>query len=183
MKNIIQTVNNLLNLINEDKFAKYTTQQIYDELGEEGFIDYMEEISYKAIKNVLPNQEFKILSRRQKGETVWLGFNCETIPDKYVVIRETFSTTFDFNHMTRGIGYGISVAYLVSIVHKKPNGNVASKPLATHYPIIEYIKDVDVNVSNGIKELVKNIYSAPTAKKIRNKFEKLNSEINQSYEK
>ena len=143
----------------------------------------MEEISYKAIKNVLPNQEFKTLARRQKGETVWLGFSCETIPDKYVAIGETFSTTFDFNHMTRGIGYGVSVAYLVSLVHRNPNGNVASKPLATHYPIIEYIKDTDVNVSSKIKELVQKVYNSSTAKKTRNKFEKLNLEINKSYEK
>jgi hypothetical protein len=44
---------NSINLvINEDKFAKYTISQIYDELGPEDFTDYMDAIAKKTIKNI-----------------------------------------------------------------------------------------------------------------------------------
>jgi hypothetical protein len=46
-KYIINSINNILN---EDKFSKYTLRQIYDELGSEGFLDYIEEIVLKIIK-------------------------------------------------------------------------------------------------------------------------------------
>ena len=46
-KYIINSINNILN---EDKFSKYTLRQIYDELGSEDFLNYIEEIVLKIIK-------------------------------------------------------------------------------------------------------------------------------------
>jgi hypothetical protein len=40
----------IINFINEDKFAKYTIKQIYDELGEDEFSDYIIDVSTKIIK-------------------------------------------------------------------------------------------------------------------------------------
>ena len=48
-------------LLNEDKFSKYTIKQIYDELGEEGFIEYIEDLCQKAIKLNVPNKKFKLV--------------------------------------------------------------------------------------------------------------------------
>lgn len=47
-------------LLNEDKFAKYTIQQVYDELGEEDFIDYVATAGNKIIKGL--NNKFKTVS-------------------------------------------------------------------------------------------------------------------------
>lgn len=40
----------IINFINEDKFSKYTIKQIYDELGSEEFINYIEDMVYKIAK-------------------------------------------------------------------------------------------------------------------------------------
>jgi hypothetical protein len=42
--------NSIYSILNEDKFSKYTLIQLYDELGEEGFVDYIEEICTKVIR-------------------------------------------------------------------------------------------------------------------------------------
>jgi hypothetical protein len=41
----------IINFINEDKFSKYTIKQIYDELGEEDFLNYISDICYQTVKN------------------------------------------------------------------------------------------------------------------------------------
>ena len=43
-------------LLNEDKFSKYSMQQIIDELGEDEFMDYLEKTCTKIIKNI--NEKF-----------------------------------------------------------------------------------------------------------------------------
>ena len=48
--NSLKTLNLIESVINEDKFSKYTLQQIFDELGKEGFVDYIEELVHKVIK-------------------------------------------------------------------------------------------------------------------------------------
>jgi predicted ester cyclase len=46
-------ITNSINLvINEDKFSKYSMQQVYDELGKDGFIDYTTQLCSKIIKSV-----------------------------------------------------------------------------------------------------------------------------------
>ena len=42
----------IINFINEDKFSKYTVKQVYDELGEEEFFNYIDSIVRKVIKNI-----------------------------------------------------------------------------------------------------------------------------------
>ena len=44
-------INSITSILNEDKFAKYTISQIYDELGKEDFLNYIEDICYKIIKS------------------------------------------------------------------------------------------------------------------------------------
>jgi hypothetical protein len=44
----------IINFINEDKFSKYTVKQIYDELGHEEFVNYIETVSSKIVKNMNP---------------------------------------------------------------------------------------------------------------------------------
>lgn len=39
-------------LLNEDKFSKYSMQQIIDELGEDDFVDYLEKVTTKIIRNL-----------------------------------------------------------------------------------------------------------------------------------
>jgi hypothetical protein len=39
-------------LLNEDKFSKYSMQQVYDELGKEDFIEYLKNICNKVVKNL-----------------------------------------------------------------------------------------------------------------------------------
>jgi hypothetical protein len=39
-------------LLNEDKFSKYSMQQIIDELGEDEFVDYLEKVTTKIIRNL-----------------------------------------------------------------------------------------------------------------------------------
>ena len=41
----------IINFINEDKFSKYTVKQIYDELGPEEFINYIENLVYRIAKS------------------------------------------------------------------------------------------------------------------------------------
>ena len=41
----------IINFINEDKFSKYTIKQIYDELGQEDFLNYISDICYQTVKN------------------------------------------------------------------------------------------------------------------------------------
>ena len=50
----------IINFINEDKFSKYTLQQIYDELGKEDFVDYLANLYLKAAK--LEGLEMKLES-------------------------------------------------------------------------------------------------------------------------
>jgi hypothetical protein len=40
----------IINFINEDKFSKYTASQIYDELGYDDFVEYLESLCYRAVK-------------------------------------------------------------------------------------------------------------------------------------
>jgi hypothetical protein len=47
----------IINFINEDKFSKYTLQQIYDELDEEDFFDYLSKCALKIIKTL--DEKFK----------------------------------------------------------------------------------------------------------------------------
>ena len=44
--------NSIYSILNEDKFSKYTAQQIYDELGEEEFQIYLEKLVLKAAKGI-----------------------------------------------------------------------------------------------------------------------------------
>jgi hypothetical protein len=44
--------NSIYSILNEDKFSKYTAQQIYDELGEEEFQNYLEKLVLKAAKDI-----------------------------------------------------------------------------------------------------------------------------------
>lgn len=48
--NSLKTLNLIESVINEDKFSKYMLQQIFDELGKEGFVDYIEQLVHKVIK-------------------------------------------------------------------------------------------------------------------------------------
>jgi hypothetical protein len=49
----------IINFINEDKFSKYTANQIYDELGEEDYNDYIEKICTKVVRNLKTDTEIK----------------------------------------------------------------------------------------------------------------------------
>ena len=42
----------IINFINEDKFSKYTVKQIYDELGKDDFIEYIEAIATKVVRSL-----------------------------------------------------------------------------------------------------------------------------------
>ena len=45
-------INSITSILNEDKFSKYTISQIYDELGKEDFLNYIDDIVKKTIKNI-----------------------------------------------------------------------------------------------------------------------------------
>jgi hypothetical protein len=47
----------IINFINEDKFSKYTSGQIYNELGKEDFIEYLEKICTKIINNLVKKRD------------------------------------------------------------------------------------------------------------------------------
>ena len=53
----------IINFINEDKFSKYTMEQIYDELGDEEFVNYIDDIVRSVIKDIegLKNAKLEIL--------------------------------------------------------------------------------------------------------------------------
>jgi hypothetical protein len=55
----IKLTNSIYSILNEDKFVKYTVKQIYDELGQEDFMDYLEKICTKIIKNLDTNTDIK----------------------------------------------------------------------------------------------------------------------------
>ena len=46
------TSKSIISILNEDKFSKYTLQQIYDELGQEDFAEYIENLYKKAVSSV-----------------------------------------------------------------------------------------------------------------------------------
>ena len=50
-------------ILNEDKFSKYTMEQIYDELGDEEFVNYIDDIVRSVIKDIegLKNAKLEIL--------------------------------------------------------------------------------------------------------------------------
>jgi hypothetical protein len=52
----------IINFINEDRFSKYTMEQIYDELGKEDFLDYIENLCFRAVKaeNIEPLINMKL---------------------------------------------------------------------------------------------------------------------------
>jgi hypothetical protein len=55
----INIINSISYILNEDHFAKYNLQQIVDEVGEEGLIEYVEAISTKIIRNLDTKTNFK----------------------------------------------------------------------------------------------------------------------------
>ena len=46
----LKLTNSINILLNEDKFSKYTPKQVYDELGEDNFVNYIEQICTKVIR-------------------------------------------------------------------------------------------------------------------------------------
>jgi hypothetical protein len=74
----------IINFINEDKFVKYTAQQIYDELGEEEFLNYIKKIMLKIINKIDFITSTKDIIVGRETNTVFVNF------------RDTIGTSFDF---------------------------------------------------------------------------------------
>lgn len=55
----IDIINSISYILNEDHFSKYNLQQIVDEVGEEGLLEYVEAVSTKIIRNLDTGTNFK----------------------------------------------------------------------------------------------------------------------------
>ena len=78
----------IINFINEDKFVKYTAQQIYDEIGEEEFLNYIKKIMLKVINKIDFINSTKDITIGRETNTVFVNF------------RDTIGTSFDFTIQT-----------------------------------------------------------------------------------
>jgi hypothetical protein len=137
----------IINFINEDKFAKYTIKQIYDELGEDEFSDYIKELVYKVIKkeNIEGLKHAEFTKENNLGK-IFLSFAQD---QKYFinVIRVAFSENF----------------FWVDGMLLYPNGEYAGITGG------DEIKLSSVNLFNILSSFIKKNLNDPNLINLRNK--------------
>jgi hypothetical protein len=134
------TSKSIISILNEDKFSKYTLPQIYDELGQEDFADYIEALYKKAVSSV---NSVKNMSVNFKG----FG-SLQFISDVNKEDVETLMFYYNFTDKT------ISVDYTI---------NGSSYAEARTYIIYKY----QVDILKQLKKAIINVYNQKQIVKAR----------------
>jgi hypothetical protein len=133
----ITLINSISYILNEDKFSKYTARQVYEELGEEGFIDYLESICTKIIKNL--NTETNIKN----------------------VKPEVFLTAIRYTAKTGSLKEIIEITYSPAI----NLGGIFIDYTLNKAPVAVKIGWNAVNISSSLKTQINYVYNRGEAKR------------------
>ena len=157
-------INSIYSILNEDKFSKYTIKQIYDELGEEGFIEYIEDLCQKAIKLNVPNKKFKLTIRNDVYPNR-LVYTSEVIISKDIEVSEIFVFSIYTRNFRSLVGQDIiDFRHLITVSQGSDVTDVISSFWVT-------VTDHSyVGISNLIKKEVGRVYSMPKLVKARKKY-------------
>jgi len=138
----------IINFINEDKFSKYTVKQIYDELGKNEFIDYIETISTKAVRSLNTVTKFNKAKPQVSyaADDLHVYYEQKTIVNRLELIESLIIYAFD-NRDSLYIEY----------CFKNDRGTIDQ----SFNP--QYIKDKDTNVASALKDRIVSAYNVPIA--------------------
>ena len=143
---------NSINLIlNEDKFSKYTVQQIVDELGEDEFKNYLEKICTKIIRNLDTATEIK--DAKPFTEFGSTQYEAETYGEPQHLLVEFIEIVRIINVLVCNY----------RCYQKGAFGRPDSKPFTDSV----YIYSNDVDIINRLKIRINKLYNSGAAKRAR----------------
>jgi hypothetical protein len=137
-------------LLNEDKFSKYTLDQIFDELGEEDLIEYLKSASLKIIKNIDSKRDMSHF-KASVGDT-YGDFYIEFKNMQVQPIKESFIVEWFRGEDSEKDGLGI--AY-----------EVATGELG-----VDFIDIEDKNIDKLLKDKLTKVYNKKISKKNRKEY-------------
>jgi hypothetical protein len=141
---IIESINNILN---EDKFSKYNLQQIYDELGEEDCIEYLQSLCNKIVKSNFSG--FSTVIKNEGLDRIYLLYRKKR--SGYV---EDIVIWIDLHRVK------------ITITSRLSSGSVV-----TDGDFVEVISSEDVNISKYIERGIVSGYNSKNLVAIRNELD------------
>ena len=142
----------IINFINEDKFSKYTVKQIYDELGKDDFIEYIEAIATKVVRSLNTVTKFNKAKPEisYAADDLHVYYKQKTVINNLELIESLIIYAFDSRD-----------SLYIEYCFKDEKGSIDQ----SFNPW--YIRDKDINIEHVLKEKIISAYNTPIADRKR----------------